>query len=177
MPLYQFLFKSSQNKINDIKIDCFITESATATAEVTKNPVEKGADITDHIIINPMTFQIEGLVSNISSGLKETIESLSSANPLTSKAKTAWEDLLELHASREKFTLVQGLMSYPDVVLVQLDTTRDKDTVNALRFNASLQQLIIAGTSTLEDISYVDSDTEDKATPQTKGGTKQLVSE
>lgn len=45
-------------------IDVSVREVHGLTAEATHNPVEEGADVTDHVRLMPRTLQIEGLVTN-----------------------------------------------------------------------------------------------------------------
>ena len=68
MGFAQIFFKKG-NYIGDIQLDIIIEEGASSSARVTKNPVENGADINDHIIIEPMKFTISGVVSNVSTTL------------------------------------------------------------------------------------------------------------
>jgi hypothetical protein len=51
-------------EIGDIWIDVSVRESHEATADVTRHPVEEGADITDHIRPEPRTITIDGIVTN-----------------------------------------------------------------------------------------------------------------
>lgn len=169
---FQILFKKG-NFIQKIEIDAFIVESASASATVTRNPVEKGADISDHIIINPITIAVQGIVSNASSSLVRTLTSFNTVTDRT-RNQTTWDALLELHASRELFTLSQNLKSYDDVALVTLNTRQDKDTSRSLIFNATFTQINIVGTGTVETATFTEDDIEDQATSQIQGGLKQL---
>lgn len=51
------------NKPVSIFLDATVKEAFTATAELTKHPVEDGADIADHIIIKPQGLQVSGIVT------------------------------------------------------------------------------------------------------------------
>lgn len=46
-----------------LMIDCTLFEEARFEAELTSHPVEVGGDITDHIVVKPRRFELEGLVS------------------------------------------------------------------------------------------------------------------
>jgi hypothetical protein len=169
---FQILFKKG-NFIQNIEIDAFIVETASASATVTTNPVEKGADISDHIIINPITITVQGIVSNASSSLIRTITSFNTVTDKT-RNQTTWDSLLELHASRKLFTLAQNLKAYDDVALTALNTVQDKNTSNALVFNATFTQINIVGTGTIEAATFTEEDIEDQASTQIQGGLKQL---
>ena len=51
-------------QIAGIWIDCSISETHGLQAEVTRHPVEDGADVTDNVRLMPDTIGIEGLVTN-----------------------------------------------------------------------------------------------------------------
>jgi hypothetical protein len=51
-------------QIAGIWIDVSISEQHGSSAEVTRHPIEDGADVTDHVRILPDTISIEGLVTN-----------------------------------------------------------------------------------------------------------------
>lgn len=165
MTISQIIFKKG-NFVGDIELDIIITESATATARVTENPVEHGADTNDHIIIEPMAFTTEGVVSNISS---TTFGSPSSTN-----AREAWEALLELQASKVPFTLVQGLKTYDNVVILSLSEAQDKDTSNGLFFTSAMKEINLVGTDAPTEDQFDDADIADKMVPTISGGLKQL---
>lgn len=166
------LFIKKGNFIQDIEIDAVISESATATARLTKNPVEYGADSSDHIIIEPQTYTLNGVVSNASSNLVDAAKNLLGNQ---TKAQQIWEDLLELLTNKKPFTLVQGLKSYDNVVLTNLTESQDKDTSKGLFFTAQLSQLILVGTGGSPTTTFKDQDTSDKATPKTNGGLKSIA--
>lgn len=174
MSIAQLFFRKG-NYINTIQLDIIIREGATATARVTENPVEFGANVNDHIIIEPMTFSVSGVVSNISStvaGVITTTQNIFSAS--SAKAKEAWEALLELQASKIPFTLVQGLKEYENVVILSLSEQQDKDTSNGLFFTATLKEIIFVGTQSITTEQFNDQDTSDRTIPTTEGGLKQL---
>jgi len=178
MGFAQLFFKKG-NFIDTIELDIIIREGATATARVTANPVENGADSNDHIIIDPMAFTVEGLVSNVSSS---SIDQFSTAvenvvnrfNGDPSKSQQAWDDLLNLMISRTPFTLVQGLKTYENVVILSLSEQQDKDTANGLFFTATMKEIIFVGSQIITAEQFNESDTADKMIPSTEGGLKQL---
>ncbi len=172
MAIAQLFFKKG-NYIGDIELDIIIKESATATARVTENPVEFGADVNDHIIIQPMTFSIQGVVSNSLSRLQD----LNTFSGLQGKAKSEskWDDLLKLQADRTPFTLVQGLKTYENVVILSLIEDQDKDTSNGLFFTALLKEVIFVGSQIITKDQFNDIDISDKMVPTTTGGLKQQV--
>lgn len=177
MSITQLFFKKG-NFIDTIELDVIIEESASASARLTKNPVEKGADVNDHIIVDPMTFSLSGLVSNANVNVLDSVAGLFDLGRYTgatSPAKDAWNDLLELHASKTPFTLVQGLKSYRNAVLLSLVESQNKDTSKGLFFNASFAILNIVGDQAITVQQFNENDVADQAILNIKGGLKQLL--
>lgn len=48
--------------IGDFILDCTVREEHTSSLRLTKNPVESGADIADHAILEPKTLTVTGVV-------------------------------------------------------------------------------------------------------------------
>jgi hypothetical protein len=169
MALTQLLFKK-KNLIDTIEVDAIITEGATTSSEITKNPVQSGVDSNDHIITQPMTFSMAGVVSNASSGVLGQF----SRNAFTPrKDQETWNKLLELQASKRPFTLVQGLKTYPNVQILSLTEQQDKNTYTSLFFDMELQELIIPG-GALSQNQFSDQNITDQMIPPTQGGIKPL---
>ena len=174
MSIAQLFFRKG-NFIEEIELDIIINESASATVRVTENPVEFGANVNDHIITEPMTFTTAGIVSNISSstiGQFLRVPTVFSKN--TSKAKEAWEALLELMANKTIFDLKQGLKEYPNIVLLSLTENQDKDTANGLFFTATFKEIIFAGAELVTATQFRDPKIRDKMVPPISGGLKAL---
>lgn len=170
------LFFQKGNFISTIELDIIINESATATARLTENPVENGANYNDHIIIEPMQFHTEGIVSNISSNaLGQLLRIPTAFTQNTSKAKEAWEELLELQISRTPFTLVQGLKTYRNIVILSLTENQNKDTANGLFFSAQMKELILVGAEVITANQFNNIGISDKMIPIVTGGLKQLA--
>ena len=182
MAIAQLFFKKG-NFIGTIELDVVISEGASASARITKNPVESGADINDHIIIDPMTFQMQGVVSDTKVNFLDAIGQLSSIEAATSvftktnsPSKEAWDELLDLHSSKTPFDLVQNLKTYSNVVLLTLSEIQDKDSSNALFFSATFSELILVGGLQPTSDDFGDSLTSDQAIPATDGGQKAIGS-
>jgi hypothetical protein len=172
MGIAQLLFGEG-NYIGEIELDVIVSESATATTRVTKNPVEFGADIHDHIIVDPMTYTLDGVVSNIYSNVLDALTTLPSTFSNKTKAQIAWEKLLQLRADRQTFSLVQGLRTYENVILTNISTANDADQANGLFFTATMQEVNYQPVITAL-AAYIDSQIEDGMTPTISGGLKQL---
>ncbi|MCK5603153.1 hypothetical protein KAR91_14825 [Candidatus Pacearchaeota archaeon] len=170
MAIAQLFFKKG-NFIGTIELDVILSEGASAAVRVTKNPVENGADINDHIIVDPMTFTMQGVVSDIKTNAVASALTLAKSNI---PSKEAWEQLLELQASRIPFELVTNLKTYPNVIIQSITEVQDKDTSNALFFSATLTEIILVGEPVPTVEQFNDQDTADKAIAPVVGGQKTL---
>lgn len=153
MALANLIFPK-ENKLATVELDIVVSEGVTTSSTITENPVEQGADVTDHIITNAMTFTMTGMVSDTPvkflGGLLEG-QSLISAERPTVKA---WDELLNLQATKEPFTLITNLKSYDNVFIESLATTQDKDTSKLLNFTAIMKEIIMVGTQEITDQQF-----------------------
>lgn len=143
MSIAQIFFKEA-NEIGGIEIDIILNEGATSTATATKNPVEKGADTTDHIRLEPMTFTATGVVSDTPVRLLGNFANIFKNSGYRISSKT-WDKLLMLQVKREPFTLQQGLRSYDNIFIEELSYRQDVNTNNILIFNCKMSELIYVG--------------------------------
>lgn len=174
MSIAQLFFKKG-NFISTVQLDIIINEGTTATARVTQNPIENGADVNDHIIIDPLIFNTSGVVSDISSssiGQFTRVPATFSRN--TRKSKEAWEALLELQSNKTLFTLVQGLKEYRNVMILSLNHNQNKDTANGLFFTAQMKEVILVGGEIITAEQFNDESISDKMIKAISGGLKQL---
>lgn len=145
----------------EVELDVIISEGVSTSSTITQNPVEQGADVSDHIIINPLSFAMSGIVSDTPvkflGGLSSGLSLLSGETP----SVKAWDKLLQLQASREPFTLVTNLKEYDNVVIETLSTTQDKDTSKMLNFSATMKEIILVGTQEISEVQFDEQDTAD----------------
>ena len=55
---FENLFIRTKKSIGGIELDAVLTETHNNQVRLTKNPVELGADITDHAVIEPKRLNI-----------------------------------------------------------------------------------------------------------------------
>lgn len=174
------LFFPRQYKLGDIEIDTNLNESHSATAQVTQYPVETGGNMADHIVIDPITLNINGAVSDIASnefldyglvGLgKEIVNFLPGGDSLT-RSQTAWAQLRLAQTNRELLTVQTGLMVYQNMYIVALTSTQDKDTSQMLTFQATLQEVLSIEFDTRADATTTSVDNPVTETAKNNGTT------
>ena len=163
MSILNILFRED-NKIGEIELHTIINEGATSKVTATKNPVAKGADSTDHIRVEPMTFNCIGVVSDTPVQLGGTIANIFKSGGRRISSET-WNKLLILQAKREPFTLQQNLRSYDNIFISELTYSQDKDTSNVLIFNCKLEEINFVGQDEVNSENMSEADTKDRMTP------------
>lgn len=153
------------------EIDATINEVHEFSATVTQSQIEDGSTISDHIIINPIRLNLEGVITEtpisfITSALTAGASALSSNIPSKFGAAAAtlggaslsglltssrspddvYKVLKELFEKREPFTVVTGLTVYDNMVFTSLSIPRSAQYGRAIKFSATLEQLKIVQT-------------------------------
>lgn len=170
MSLTQLIF-TEDTKIGNIIIDAVLSESASSKATLTKNPVEKGADTTDHIRLEPMSFSAAGIVSDTPVKILGNLINIFRNSGYRISQQT-WDKLLILQAKREPFTLVQGLKSYDNIVIEELSYTQDVNTNNVLIFNCKMSEIVLVGQNEVNSQTVIERDTYDRTSPLINLGRK-----
>lgn len=126
--------------IGNLTFDSIIVEDHNIEYELVQNPVESGANFSDHYFRKPYRLTVEGAVGSVS------LSGSSSYSPDTggTRAAKAWEALLALAASKSPFTVVTGLKKYNNMMITSIATTQDAQTATALFFTLELQEVQIA---------------------------------
>jgi hypothetical protein len=134
-----------------LEFDLVESEEHESTTEVTDDPIDTGAVVSDHAFDNPDTLNLQLVVSDYSMrdrGLFPTNDPFAS---LASRSATAWAILKALKASKEPFDVQTGLELYSNMVITRLSARQDKDSVGWLDVSVSLRQVVI---TTTEDVRY-----------------------
>jgi hypothetical protein len=128
--------KSGKLKIDKLKVDISQSESHERNNLVTKNPVESGADVTDHIQIQPAKLTISGVVS------ATPVQVLGFQNS-NSRVSDAYSALKKISTKKELVDIVTGIEVYQNMALVTLTVPRDRETGKSFRFTAQFEEVFI----------------------------------
>lgn len=139
--------------IDGYPIDIAKIENHSFTSEVTSHPVEKGADVTDHIRNNPHEITLECVVSDTPIGVIAQHETrrvddvtqavFGEAIPLPSS--DAYERLRALHEAQPKrlVTIETSLDRFDNMALTSLGIPRSSQTTGGLTFEVRFVQVVI----------------------------------
>lgn len=111
-----------------------ISESATDALEITQQPVQQGAMISDHAFKKPVSFSIQ--------------MSFRDQGFFNDSLADIYQSLLDLQATLEPFDCVTPKRTYTNMMLQTISQTTDKKTENCLAISATFQEVIIVQIST-----------------------------
>jgi hypothetical protein len=112
--------------VGPVALDLFVSEKHESVLEITLNPVEFGADITDHAYSQPKKVMLD-----VADG----------------SAALTYQALVRFQESRVPFTLVTGLDIYRNMLIARLEADRDREFNNVLRCKVDLQEVIIVSSA------------------------------
>lgn len=113
--------------IDTIAVQVVVSEQATDTLTITKQPVQQGASITDHAYMEPTVFA----------------HTIYFQDNLSTSLSKIYDQLLALQSSAEPFDIVTPKRIYHHMLMASLGQTTDKLTENCLAIHASYQQVIL----------------------------------
>lgn len=124
------------NRIGALIIEATLVENHSLDSTVTEQPVENGANVSDHIITKPPRVTIDGFISN---------------TPVKDKpgnnAQNAFEALYNIRDAKELVTVVTGFKVYDNMAIISVTVPKDSRTGDAIRFNVELLQVRISSSN------------------------------
>ena len=130
--------------------------------------IENGDTISDHIIIEPFSLEITGIITDTPIGgvnqilteiatsvvtslippvavaaLTTGIAAFSALSSSPSPSVAAYNQLLNLQASAQAFDVLTSLYRYPNMFISNITVPRDSETGDSLIFTVSLVQLLL----------------------------------
>lgn len=126
--------------IDSYPMDLAVTEMHGFESEATEHPVEKGADVTDHVRAKPITIALECIVSDTPLA---KIASDATRQGSTLPSADAYAHLLAIRNARQPVTVETSLGSFASMALISLSVPRENAKSGGLFFSASFQQITI----------------------------------
>lgn len=138
-----------KGNIGGIDVQCTFEEIYSDTIELTDQPVEFGADITDHSFVKPSGIQLRcGWSNSGSAALEGSILSLfsGSISAASDYVSGIYSQLLALQQSRQPFNLVTTKRQYQNMLMPSLQVFVDEKTSQSLMVTAVCRVIIIVTT-------------------------------
>jgi hypothetical protein len=155
------VYRPDGTSIDALRLDAALRETHTHEAEATEHPVEKGANITDHIRQKPDGLTIEGVFTNTQlseDGVTRAIETggvifettvladEESRAGAVGYAEACYRKLVEAKEAGKLVSVVTGLRSYDNMAITSITVPRDATIGDAVQFTIVLKQIIIVST-------------------------------
>lgn len=144
------LFVKKKNNIGGISFDGWIEEQHINEVVVTKNPVEFGADITDHAIIQPVKLTVRVIVTDTPLGLEEFVTGLvdnvsgifgSSTEEGGTRSAQAYNNLVFIQNERFELSVQTGLKEYDNMIITSITAPVVKK--QSVEMTIKLEQVLI----------------------------------
>lgn len=163
--LVQFIQNSTSTVI---QLDASLKEVHSRASTPTKNPVENGETVSDHVIVGPFMLELTGIITDSPIGglggiltevatsaisalippvavaaLSTGVAAFTAISKSPSPSVAAYNQLLNIQASAQPFDILTSLYRYPNMWISNLSVPRDSETGNCLIFTVSLEQLLL----------------------------------
>lgn len=176
---FEQLFIRVKKTLGGVALDAVLEEYHTNDMLVTKNPVEYGADVTDHAIVQPKRLNLRAVVSDTPLGtasLGVIIDNASnlfgsSTSDSQTRSTTAYNALLALQAAREPIDVQTKLRLYRNMLITNITVGQDKDTSREVQLDITLEEIVIVATEvvTLPEDQLLGSAKVQAASSQSRG--------
>lgn len=150
--------------LTGIVIDATVKENHVSECDITKNPVEDGAKVTDHVQMNPARLTIEGVISDTPLGfafignIQNLVRSVTTIFGSRSRSQDAYDDMLKLQKSKRPFTVITNLRKYDNMIMTSLSVPRTSQTGGAIHFTAELEEIVIVMSEEVANLSVTAKD-------------------
>jgi hypothetical protein len=156
MSFFSRMFIGTDREFGGIEMDAILVEQYAMSSTTTDHPVDKQADMTDHIIRLPKGYLIQGIVTDTPMGLLAALEQLGntasaainylrsivddtpSVAPV-SRSNAAFQALTALWEDGIVFDVQTGMGLYPNMAIVDIQVTVDQEKAGHLNFTARLK--------------------------------------
>jgi hypothetical protein len=111
--------------IGPVLVDVIIQEQHKSSLGLPKQPVEIGAEVTDHVYIEPKVYTVEFADGD---------------------AAATYMELVRYQEKRERFQIISGLTVYKNMMLKEISVTRDREKSRIVHGTATLEEVITVQT-------------------------------
>jgi hypothetical protein len=132
-----------------ITLDATLTEKHSATVELTKHPVESGVSPIDHARELPEKVVVEGVFTNTPVTLRRESAGTTGSPGSSGHAQDSLNALRALKSARRAVTVTGPWRSYSNMVLVQLEYSRDSKLGDAVKISATFEEVRFVSTQTV----------------------------
>lgn len=132
-----------KTNIGGFFFDAVINVSTEHQAVITSHPVQSGANISDHVCLEPVTISMQIKMSDAMDSMVR-----GQWHGAYTKSVSAYRKLCELQAARLPVTVLTRLNQYPNMVISGIHVDDDVNTLYGLQATIEMQQIIMATVAT-----------------------------
>lgn len=172
----------NKSRIGDLVLDATLSEDIDLSSTVTKNPIENGTAVADHIYLNPISVKMTGCItdssfdilgSNLNTFIGGITSSIRGIKQRSLKQSTAYEILKDIWQKKSVVSIVNYLDSFDNMVIENLRFPTNQQTGDRLYFEIDLVQLTTADVETV-NISGNAKPVQDMVSSKVNYGTQRL---
>lgn len=155
-------FLGVTKQIQDLQIDIVSSEVIELPSETTDNPIESGAEVTDHIINRPIMLRMVCQIGG------------STLLNFADRKLEGYEALKKLRNDKQPVTVVSGLETFSNMLINNISIDRNLQNASVLQFQIEFKQAKIVSSQRVDVSNNVSATkepkTKDRATStQNKG--------
>ena len=158
--------KDATGKSTAYVFDTIIRTNHERRAVTTKNPIQTGAAVTDHIYIVPARLVIEVAMSD-----SMTSFTLGQFSDSSSRSTSAYLTLVSLMNQRGTVSVSTRLQQYDNMAITGIESSEDVKNAYGLRARVTLEELLFASVESTNSNITMGSPTSDPGVPQVTTGT------
>ena len=149
-------------QIQDLQIDIVSSEVIELPSETTDNPIESGAEVTDHIINKPVMLRMVCQIGG------------STLLNFTDRKLEGYEALKKLRDDKLPVTVVSGLETFSNMLINNITIDRNLQNASVLQFQIEFKQAKIVSSQRVDVSNNISATKEPKtkdraSTTQNKG--------
>jgi len=155
-------------QLREMWLDATLSESESVSVDWTEHPIESGATITDHAVVQPPELSLEGVLTRSPLWMTPEADNLD-----PSHLDTQLDALRGMLADREPILIVTGLKAHEGYRLTSLTVSRSPEDGQSVKVSMTLKpvQIVEAGTVLLPPLPIKPAKAPDAA-KDGEGGTK-----
>jgi hypothetical protein len=136
-----FLLRVAIPLPNRVRLDVTPNQSHTSELMPTRNPVQFGADVTDHAKMEPERVTLTGTLTDTPLGLLAA--AAAAVFPFQSRALNEYKKLKEIQESRELVFLATKLKYYTNMMIRRIVVNRTRDSGKAIDVTIDFEEVRI----------------------------------
>ena len=148
---FENLFIRTKKTLGGIQLDAVIRETHNDEISLTRNPVELGANISDHAIVEPKKLNIIAEVTDTPLGsavLGEIVDLTTglfgtSTSTNITRSNAAYNAMVKLAEAREPIDVQTKLKLYSNMIITRINTSQDANSSRIVNMIIDLEEILI----------------------------------